>query len=121
MTAALDGFVIEPTEPEIDRAAAIICGCDLINAMDQETAGNFHMFVQEVLETTVGEEIRRMKAERLKLDRRIHNQRVALRDNWEIVEMRRKWLGSETARKSYIWLLKRYKALKAEHASHTQL
>jgi hypothetical protein len=25
---------------------------------------------------------------RLKLDRRIHNQRRALRDNWEIVEMR---------------------------------
>lgn len=30
----------------------------------------------------------RLKAERLKLDRRIHNQRRALRENWEIIEMR---------------------------------
>jgi len=29
-----------------------------------------------------------MKEERLKLDRRIHNQRRALRENWEILEMR---------------------------------
>ena len=27
---------------------------------------------------------------RLKLDRRIHNQRVALRDNWEVVERRQR-------------------------------
>lgn len=59
-------------------------------------------------------EVERLKAERLKLDRRIHNQRMALRENWEIVEMRRKWLGSDTARKMYISLLKRYSALKAE-------
>ena len=30
----------------------------------------------------------RLRAERLKLDKRIHNQRVNLRRNWEIVEMR---------------------------------
>lgn len=112
---ALDGFVIEPTQPEISRAADIICGCDLIHNMDHETAGNFHMFVQEVLETTVGEEIRRLKGERLKLDRRIHNQRVALRENWEIVEMRRKWLGSDTARRMYANLLKRYRELKTSY------
>lgn len=59
------------------------------------------------------DEIERLKAERLKLDRRIHNQRRALRDTWEIVEMRRKWLGSETARRMYAALLKRYQALRA--------
>lgn len=110
---ALDGFVIDPTDPEIDRAASIICGHDLIyKSLDQETAGNFHMFVQEVLDTTVGEEIRRLKAERLKLDKRIHNQRVALRQTWEIVEMRRKWLGSDTARRMYANLWKKYRELR---------
>lgn len=59
------------------------------------------------------EEVRRLKAERLMLDKRIHNQRLALRQTWEIVEMRRKWLGSDTARRMYASLLKRYKALKA--------
>lgn len=57
-------------------------------------------------------EIGRLKADRLKLDRRIHNQRVALRQNWEIVEARRKWLGSETARKAYVSLWKRYRELR---------
>ncbi len=43
-------------------------------------------------------EIERLKTERLKLDRRIHNQRVALRKNWEIMEMRsgkRAWYPSK--------------------------
>lgn len=62
-------------------------------------------------------EIKRLKAERLKLDRRIHNQRQQLRETWEIVEKRRKWLGSQTARQAYIWLLKRYKALQADRAA----
>ena len=60
----------------------------------------------------LSEENRRLKAERLKLDKRIHNQRVALRQTWEIVEMRRKWLGSDTARRKYAELSKRYKALR---------
>lgn len=46
--------------------------------------------------------IDKMRAERIKLDRRIHNQRVALRENWEIVEMRashqRAWLRSPLLR-----------------------
>lgn len=58
-------------------------------------------------------ELDRRREERIELDRRIHNQRRALRENWEIVEMRRKWLGSDTARRMYISLLKRYKALQA--------
>ncbi len=33
-------------------------------------------------------EVARLKAERLKLDKRIHNQRIALRSNWEIIEAR---------------------------------
>jgi hypothetical protein len=56
-------------------------------------------------------EIQRLKDERLKLDRRIHNQRCALRETWEIVEMRRKWLGSDTARRKYANLVKRHRAL----------
>jgi hypothetical protein len=55
--------------------------------------------------------LEKMHAERLKLDRRIHNQRRSCRDTWEIFEMRRKWIGSDTARKMYGSLLKRYRAL----------
>lgn len=36
----------------------------------------------------LADKVDRMQAERLKLDRRIHNQRVALRSNWEIIEAR---------------------------------
>lgn len=50
--------------------------------------------------------------ERIKIDRRIHQQRVALRENWQIVEMRRKWLGSDTARKMYASLFKRHRTLR---------
>lgn len=59
-------------------------------------------------------EIVRLKAERLKLDRRIHNQRVALRENWEIVEMRRNYMGSPASRAAYARLLKRHKELLAQ-------
>jgi hypothetical protein len=55
--------------------------------------------------------IERMHAERLKLDERIHNQRRSCRETWEIVEQRRKWLGSDSARQKYHWLLDRYRAL----------
>lgn len=58
-------------------------------------------------------EIERLKAERLKLDRRIHNQRKSLRDNWEIVEMRRKWMGHPVAFKRYNALLDRHRELLA--------
>ena len=57
------------------------------------------------------QEIERLKAMRLKLDRRIHNQRLALRQNWEIVEMRGNWIGSPAARRKYANLLKRHRAL----------
>lgn len=60
------------------------------------------------------DEVEMLKAERLKLDRRIHNQRVALRQNWEIFEMRRKYMGSPASRAAYARLLKRYSELKAE-------
>jgi RecB family exonuclease len=55
--------------------------------------------------------LERMHADRLRLDRRIHNQRKAYRETWETVEMRRKWLGSDTARKRIIWLSKHCKDL----------
>lgn len=54
----------------------------------------------------------RLRAERLKLDRRIHNQRKAWRDNWEIYEMRGRWIGSEAARRGYIRLLKENRRLR---------
>lgn len=50
----------------------------------------------------LADKVDRMQAERLKLDKRIHNQRVALRENWEIIEMRashkRAWLQSPLLR-----------------------
>ena len=58
-------------------------------------------------------EIERLRADRLKLDRRIHNQRRALRENWEIVEQRGNWLGSSVARGGYIRLMKQNRELRA--------
>lgn len=54
----------------------------------------------------------RAYSERLELDKRIHNQRQSCRMTWEIVEMRRKWLGSDTARRKYMRLWKSYRELK---------
>lgn len=77
-----------------------------------------HGAVVELSKETMGKliaaekEIERLKAERLKLDRRIHNQRRALRENWEIYEMRGRWLGSEVARRGYIRLLKENRRLR---------
>ena len=59
--------------------------------------------------------IEKMHEERLKLQRRIHNQRLSNRENWETVEQRRNWLGSTTSRRMYISLLKRYKELRCAH------
>jgi len=50
--------------------------------------------------------------ERTKLVRRIRNQRVALRQNWEIVEMRQNCIGSAAARMG--WALQRNLKLQAE-------
>src|SRR5258706_3746721 len=54
----------------------------------------------------------------LQLERKIHNQRAANRKNWEIVEMRRKWLGSDSARRMYSNLFKRHQALLKERHSN---
>jgi len=58
-------------------------------------------------------QIASMRAERADLGRRISNQRKANRDNWEIVEQRRKWLGSDTARRHTIRYLLEVKRLRA--------
>lgn len=63
----------------------------------------------------LADKVDRMQAERLKLDRRIHNQRMSLRQNWEIVEMRRNYMGSPASRAAYARLLKRHQALLAGH------
>lgn len=74
------------------------------------------------IETAVGyiarleAEVVRLNAERLKLDRRIHNQRVALRENWQIVEQRRKWLGCASARRQALQWLRLLKESRAELA-----
>lgn len=60
----------------------------------------------------LGEEVERLRSERLELDKRIHNQRVALRQNWEIFEMRRNYMGSPASRAAYARLLARYRKLK---------
>lgn len=47
-------------------------------------------------------ECMRLRAERLNLDRRIHNQRVALRQNWMIVDMRAGHLRNKEVRSKYL-------------------
>lgn len=76
---------------------------------------NFVNYADELqkIVTDQWQEIRRLRAERLKLDKRIHNQRHALRENWMIVEMRRNYMGSPASRKAYANLLKRHQALLA--------
>lgn len=64
--------------------------------------------IWEVL-AEAADKIDRLKAERLKLDKRIHNQRAACRITWEIVEMRRKWMGSDVHRRAYASLRQRYR------------
>lgn len=62
-------------------------------------------------------EIERLHEYIKKLERRIHNQRRSNRETWEIVEKRRKWLGSEAARHAHARLWRRYKALLDETRS----
>lgn len=40
--------------------------------------------------------------DRLRLQWRVHCQRQALRQDWEVFEMRRKYMGSPEARKAYM-------------------
>lgn len=56
--------------------------------------------------------LQELSAHCLRLERKVRNQRLSLRENREIVEMRRKWLGSDTARRLYVSLRKRYNALR---------
>lgn len=45
------GHVIAPTQAGIGRAAQIICGHDVVQALDEERRANFEIFVREVLRT----------------------------------------------------------------------
>lgn len=58
--------------------------------------------------------IEKLQEERLTLQRRIHNQRMSNRLTWEAVEQRRKWLGSDTARKRAIFWRDQYHKLRAK-------
>lgn len=63
--------------------------------------------------------IERMRAERLELDRRIHNQRRACRETWEIVEMRQRWMGSSKGvRDRFYALRERARTLQARLDLH---
>lgn len=53
--------------------------------------------------------VRTLEDQRKELDRRIHNQRVANRENWEIVEMRRNAMGSPASRAAYVRLVRWFK------------
>lgn len=68
-------------------------GCDRALGMMEAAAATCRLLTAE---------IDRLKAERLILDKRIHNQRVALRGNWEIIEKRaqyrRAWYPSPLLR-----------------------
>ncbi len=72
----------------------------------------------EIQITDALETIGRLHEYCLQLERKIHNQRAANRENWEIVEMRRKWLGSDSARRMYSNLFKRHQALLKERHSN---
>ena len=67
----------------------------------------------ERLRAEVEAGVDRLLAENKRLGRRIHNQRRALRENWEIVEQRGNWLGSSVARGGYIRLMKQNRELRA--------
>jgi len=60
-------LVIEPIPAAEREAAAIICGHKIINDLGYEDHANFHGFVQEVLQTTVGLELSRLRASEMAL------------------------------------------------------
>lgn len=105
MSALLD--LAEKIEARLKLHADL--GTDIRFTMNRDAAKAY----AEQLRVTdaLVQEVERLRTDRLKLDRRIHNQRRSLRETWEIVEMRRKWLGSDTARRAYARLLKQYRAL----------
>lgn len=64
------------------------------------------------------DEIDRLNEKRLEQDRKIHNQRVALRSNWEIIEMRAQYAKAWYPSKLLTALLKRgHKVLPKEETS----
>lgn len=95
----------EAKDAEIERANELLKGDELLErcvksaVLIDQLNGEIDEMKRRALSAEAKlaqavEVLERAKQERLKLDRRIHNQRVALRENWEIVEMRRKALRS---------------------------
>jgi len=64
--------------------------------------------------------IERMRRERQEVDRRIHNQRRALRQNWEIVEMRAQYKRAWYPSKLLTQLLKRGAEWKASRDGQSE-
>jgi hypothetical protein len=57
------------------------------------------------------EKLQELSAYRIKLERKIRNQRRACRETWEIVEMRQRWMGSPASRKRYHAMYMQYRDL----------
>jgi hypothetical protein len=70
------------------------------------------------LSKAAADEIERLRAQEYKLARRIHQQRYALRENWQIVEQRRKWLGTQEPRQRYHLAGLQHGSLKMVYARH---
>jgi len=68
-------------------------------AAHEVTAEQLHGYIHALAEAE--RERDKLQEERKILDKRIHHQRMSNRANWEIVESRRKWLGSDVARRGY--------------------
>jgi hypothetical protein len=51
MRPAVDGQVIPPTRPWIDHAVQVICGHDVVQALDEARQADFQTFVRDVLRT----------------------------------------------------------------------
>ncbi len=71
----------------------------------------------EIQITDALETIGRLHEYCLQLERKIHNQRAANRENWEIVEMRKKYqMGNQAANKRHCDLIKRHAELIMRHS-----
>jgi hypothetical protein len=49
----LDGYVIDATPLPFEKAISIICGHDVVQALDDEAAVNFRCFLRALFDTEV--------------------------------------------------------------------
>lgn len=87
-------------------------------AVAEDQFGDGMTIVPQELLAQAAATIERLHADRLKLDRRIHNQRKASRDTWETVERRGNYMGSKGSRETLIRHMQWGKALICQLRSH---